>query len=135
MEGSTAEHREAEGARTQSLYRQVNERVRELNDAFSFIVPLGDWACECADPACSERIKLTQAEYEEIRFDPRRFAVAPGEHHYVPDIENLVEENERYWVVEKYGIAGDLAAKVDPRALSRERDRPFQPRRSARAAE
>ena len=51
------------GARTQSLFRDVNERVREINATFADFVPLGDWICECADNGCAERIALTTAEY------------------------------------------------------------------------
>jgi len=117
MAAESAEEREARGARTQSLYRDVNERVKELNGAFGSVLPLGDWICECADQSCSERLELTQAEYERVRSDPRRFAVAPDPAHLYADIERVVEQNERYWVVEKYGIAGDLAASVDPRKV------------------
>ena len=109
--------KQARGARTQSLFRDVNERVREINHTFSFIVPQGDWICECADQACAERLALTHDEYEEVRSNPRRFLVAPADPHFFADIEGIHERRERYWIVEKYGIAGDLAAKVDPRGV------------------
>jgi hypothetical protein len=115
MEGSTSEERQARGARTQSLMREVNERVKEINQAFSHLVPMGDWICECADDSCAERILLTPTEYEAVRADPKRFAVAPGAHHFVPEIERLVEQRDRYWVVEKFGVAGEIATQVDPR--------------------
>jgi hypothetical protein len=99
------------------LFRDVNERVREINEKFSLFVPLGDWVCECADQGCSERVALKPEEYEKVRSDSRRFVVAPSDEHLFAEIENLVEGNERYWVVEKYGIAGDLAAEVDPRRV------------------
>jgi hypothetical protein len=35
----------------------------------------------------------------------------------VPEIETVVDRRDRYWVVEKNGEAGDLAAKVDPRRV------------------
>ncbi len=117
MDESKPEAREARGARTQSLYRDVNERVKEINEAFSAYAPLGDWICECADDACSERIMVTPEEYEAVRGNPRRFAVAPAEHHVFRELERLVEKHERFWVVEKDGVAGELAAKVDPRAV------------------
>ena len=61
MSEVTYEERAARGARTQSLFRAVNERVREINDAFSSVVPLGDWICECADDACSEQVSRPTA--------------------------------------------------------------------------
>jgi hypothetical protein len=105
------------GARTQSLFRDVNERVREINAAFSDYVPLGDWVCECAENGCVERVPLTITEYEEPRSDPATFAVAPGDAHVFPEIEDVVVRNERFWVVRKTGTAAELAAMVDPRRV------------------
>jgi hypothetical protein len=99
------------------LFRDVNERVREINRAFKEQVPLGDWACECAENACTERIALTTPEYEAIRANPRRFAVAASDDHVVHEIEDVVERQDRFWVVETMGPAGELAAKVDPRRV------------------
>src|SRR5215207_11141975 len=93
----------ASGARTQAIFRDVNERVREINATFSELVPLGDWVCECADHGCAERIALTPAEYEAVRAHPRRFLVAPTSTHVVPELEDIVDLNDRYWVVEKKG--------------------------------
>ena len=108
---------QARGARTQCLFRDVNERVREINEAFGLALPLGDWVCECANDACTQRIALTHAEYEAVRADPRRFAVGPSDEHLNRRIERVVEQTERYWVVEKFDLAGDLAAKIDPRRV------------------
>jgi hypothetical protein len=107
----------ARSARTQCLFRDVNERVREINEAFSIALPLGDWICECARDECVERLPLSQSEYESIRANARRFLVAPDSLHVVDGIENVVDRSDRFWVVEKIGEAGDLAASVDPRAV------------------
>jgi hypothetical protein len=115
MTDTTYDESQALGARTQSLYRDVNERVLEINEAFSVAVPLGDWVCECADHSCVERIPLTMEEYEAVRANAMRFAIAPSAPHFFPELENVVTKTERYWVVEKTGTAGELAAKVDPR--------------------
>src|SRR5215210_5533781 len=112
MHGLTYEERAARGARTQSLFRDVNERVKEINGTFSLALPLGDWICECANQECSDRIEMAPKDYEALRGNPRRFAVAPRDKHVVPEIEAVVERTDRYWVVEKTGEAGDLAAKV-----------------------
>ena len=103
------------GARTQSIFRDVNERVRRINEAFSVVVPLGEWVCECADQECSVRITMTHSEYEAIRAVSTRFLVAAGEEHVVPEIENVVERKEKYWIVEKLGDAAKLATSVNPR--------------------
>jgi hypothetical protein len=102
------------GARTQSIFRDVNERVRGINEAFS-VVPLGEWVCECADQDCSVRVTMTHEQYEAVRAVPTWFVVAVGEEHVLPEIENVIERHETYWVVEKLGEAAKLAASVDPR--------------------
>jgi hypothetical protein len=111
------DRREARAARSQALYRDINERVKLINDGFGEILPLGDWLCECANDGCAERIALTIPEYESVRSNPRRFIVVPDASHFFSEIEDLVEERERYWVVEKRGLAAELAARVDPRTV------------------
>jgi hypothetical protein len=111
--------RAARAARNQSLYREVNERVEAINQAFDSILPLGDWICECANEECSERLSLTHEEYEALRADATRFAVLPDDAHVFAEVEDVVERHERYWVVEKLGVAAELAAKFDPRARKR----------------
>jgi hypothetical protein len=117
MTGDTYDIRAAHGARTQSLFRDVNERVRQINEVFSGALPVGDWVCECANTGCTERVGLPVADYERIRTDPTRFFVLPGEVHVDQDIEDVVERNETFWVVEKTGRAAELARMVDPRAV------------------
>jgi hypothetical protein len=117
MSEDTYDVRAAHGARTQSLFRDVNERVRQINDAFSIALPLGDWVCECANDACTSRVALSPADYERIRSNPARFVVLPNEVHVDHTIENVVERHEAYWIVEKTGDAAELAALVDPRAV------------------
>jgi hypothetical protein len=107
--------RETRAAQNQTLFRDINERVRELNEGFSFVLPVAEWICECANDTCTELIEMTAAEYEAIRGDGARFFVAPGDEHVRPDVEKVTEATDRYWVVEKIGHAGDLAKRLDPR--------------------
>ncbi|MDQ3822911.1 MAG: hypothetical protein M3321_06695 [Actinomycetota bacterium] len=96
--------------RNQTLYREVNERVKEINHAFDSLVPLGDWICECGNDRCSQRIELTSEEYEAVRAEATHFAVAPDDAHVFPEVERVVERHDRYWVVEKVGVAAAVAA-------------------------
>jgi hypothetical protein len=114
MDAETA----ARGARTQCVFRNGNERLIDLNEAFSGVLALGDWVCECASLDCTQRLQLTTAEYEAVRSNPRHFAVVASDYHVFTAIETVVSRNERFWVVEKSGVAGDLATLVDPRAKS-----------------
>jgi|tagenome__1003787_1003787.scaffolds.fasta_scaffold20981467_8 hypothetical protein len=117
MYGATYEERAARAARTQSLFRDVNERVREINETFTVVLPHGDWVCECADDSCTERLAVSIEEYEAVRANSKRFIVAPRETHFFGEVEDLVARTERYWTVEKRDQAGELAARVDPRRV------------------
>lgn len=97
------------------LYREVNERVRELHEDFE----LDDYGkiqfvCECARLDCTERIELTKDEYEQLRASGRRFAVSNG--HQDPTVEFVVAENDRFTTIEKdAGGPAELAEREDPR--------------------
>ena len=108
--------RDRRAAKNQSLFREVNERIEPLNEAFTMINRLTDFVCECANEACTDMIALSIEEYESVRAQANRFAVAPEDVHVWPDVERIVEKRERYWVVEKVGESGAMAATLDPRA-------------------
>jgi hypothetical protein len=116
MQERRQEEHAARVARNQDLFRNVNERVKDVNEAFGDLLPLTDWLCECADTACAERIALTLDEYEALRAEPTQFAVAPSESHVFFEVENVVDQTERYWVVDKIGTAARVAADGDPRS-------------------
>ena len=89
MEYGTREVRQVRAAQNQSLFREINEEVKALNDSFSTLLPIGEWVCECADLTCVERIEMTGAKYEAIRQGPNRFPVIPG--HELPEVERVVQ--------------------------------------------
>ena len=110
MISSEAAHSDASGervGRNQALFREVNERLKELNRRLERLEPIGSFLCECGDASCSEQIELTASEYAELRDYPLRFAVAPG--HVFGAYEHVVFANDRYTIVEKYGIAAQAA--------------------------
>jgi hypothetical protein len=113
MEGGAG--RESRAAENQSLFREVNEQIARLRTMFDGAAACLSWTCECAGLDCLERIEMTIAEYERMRRNPARFAVAPADHHVFPDVERVVETHERYWVVEKERVAADVAAELAPR--------------------
>ena len=97
-------------ARNQALWREVNEKIRlvaETSEHMQFL-------CECAYLDCTQTLNLTVAEYERIRSSGVRFPIASG--HDFPEVENVVEENEGYVVVEKIGVAAEEAERLDPRS-------------------
>ena len=67
-----SEHRETRAAMNQMLFRDVNERVKKLNEGFTLFTPLGEWICECANDACTEKVEMSAVEYEKIRSEGTR---------------------------------------------------------------
>lgn len=99
-------------ATTESLFRDVNERIAETAERFD--ADSTDFVCECADPECTERVESRLEEYEEVRAEPTTFLIAPGHEH--PDIERVVEKRGRFQVVEKVqAIARQTVIRLDPR--------------------
>jgi hypothetical protein len=96
------------------LYREVNERVRELQERFGLEDEYVEFVCECGRIDCSERIRLTVEEYEHVRDSGKRFALRRG--HDEPSVERVVDENERFVTVEKHEDGpAQFARAEDPR--------------------
>ena len=105
-------------ARNEALFREFNERVEDMAEAFD-LHGEGDslrigFVCECGNLDCLERLELTRAAYEEVRSDPKRFVVAPG--HEDMSIARLVSREEGYLVVEKIDEAAEVAIEHNPRS-------------------
>lgn len=99
-------------AKNEAVFREVNDRIEDI--ASEFDVPdEASFVCECGDADCTQMVHLTLREYNEIRQDGRRFVILPG--HEDPKIEKVVARNGRFSVVEKVGVAGDVADALDPR--------------------
>jgi hypothetical protein len=99
-------------ARTESLFREVNERIAETADRFE--AGEAQFVCECADPACTERIVAELDDYEDVRGDGARFMVANG--HCDERIEQVVDEKGPYDVVEKdHPKVEPIVRDLDPR--------------------
>jgi hypothetical protein len=97
-------------AKNETLFREVNERVKELVPSEGGI----DFICECGNEECIEQVRLTSEEYERVRADPVEFFVKPG--HEIPDVEEVVETHERYLLVRKHVEEREIARQMDPRA-------------------
>jgi hypothetical protein len=107
--------RQARAAKNQALFREVNERVKDINDHFHVLTALSDWVCECANDDCTERVELTVSEYEHVRRSGERFFVVPRENHVWPEAERVLERHATFWVVEKVELAAKIASDLDPR--------------------
>jgi hypothetical protein len=105
--------REQRLAQNEALFREVNERVQAMAHQLGPDVPY-EFFCECANADCTFRITLSPSVYERIREDAQQFVVLPL--HYTPEVEDLVVEEEGYWIVRKSGEAGEYVEHLDPRS-------------------
>ena len=99
----------------EALFREVNEKLRVVNEAFAPITDTFDIICECGHKTCDERLSIPPETYEEVRDDPLLFLIVRG--HEIPDVEDVVRETESYAVVRKHsGNPAQVAVLTDPRS-------------------
>lgn len=105
----TEASRDERVARNELAFRRANESLRvvfedasddEPDEAFPFL-------CECGERQCTEVVRVTLETYGTIREAPERFLILPG--HKQLDSETIVESGDGYEIVEKSGIAGEIA--------------------------
>lgn len=101
--------------KNEALFREVNERLKALNEELSGFSGTFKIMCECVLLGCLEQIAMLPNDYERLRSDATLFAVSPG--HEVEELERVVASREGYNVVRKdSGVAGAIAEATDPRS-------------------
>lgn len=101
-------------ALNESMFREVNEQLEELNQTFAEFTGEFDVICECSDSQCAERLRLAPDVYETVRADPTLFIVVPG--HVSSDVEDKTAEALGYEIVRKReGEPAQIARATDPR--------------------
>ncbi|HEY6654675.1 MAG TPA: hypothetical protein VI028_11145 [Solirubrobacterales bacterium] len=102
--------REKRIAENEVLCRDLN---RSKDDWLRAGLQVAGFRCECWRIDCGVRLRLSRGEWRKVRSRPERFAVAPG-HTAIdvePGVEEVVKKYEHFWIVEKRGEAGEIAAK------------------------
>jgi hypothetical protein len=100
-------------AKTESLFRDVNERIAETSERFDS--EEAQFMCECSDSSCAEPLEVPLTEYEQVREDPTTFVLNPE--HVEPKIEKIVRHRSGYAVVRKVdAIVARIVRGLDPRA-------------------
>jgi hypothetical protein len=107
-------------ARNDATFRDANEDIEAAAIAYGVQMAV-PFLCECADPSCRTLVRLTLAQYEEVRAESRRFLNVPGHEAAAHGMADVVAEREGYVIVEKKGHAGDVAEALDERAADEER--------------
>ena len=104
--------RERRLALNEAAFRVANERIRNWPERRSHEAP-ARYYCECASTSCHEQVLVRASEYDRVRADSHRFVIVPG--HEIPDIERVVDRNDRYAVIEKKPEVNSITEATDPR--------------------
>jgi hypothetical protein len=106
--------REERVAENESTFRDANEKIRQLGASLELEEDgrLFPFLCECGDLACHKVVRLTVGEYEHAREDAARFVIFPH-HEDEPSTEQVVEQNDRFSLVEKVNVSRDVAEGLD----------------------
>ncbi len=97
-------------AMNEATFRTVNEGMEAGQDGSDLL----SFVCECGRLNCTRLLQLSRDEYEDIRKNPRRFAIVDG--HEILEAEAVVERHDRYLVVEKSGDPeAEIVEHTDPR--------------------
>jgi hypothetical protein len=84
----------------EKLFREVNERVADMQVNFSGPDP--EWVCECGDETCFEKVAVSIEDYQLIRSHGDWFVIRPG--HEKAVVERIVRENGEFVIVEKFEL-------------------------------
>lgn len=104
-------------AEQQIFFRELNEQILTTAESrpFAGAIP---FICECSGPDCMDLVSLTFDEYESIRLNSRRFFNLPG--HEADSVaagaEIVLGVIGQFTIVEKIGLAGELAATAQEEA-------------------
>ncbi len=101
--------------RNDAIFREANESIVAAAQEHAVDEPV-PFICECAEPGCTELVRLGFADYESVRSDPTLFINAPGHVVAGQGWARVVEHRDGYDIVEKVGRAAEVAEELDPRA-------------------
>jgi hypothetical protein len=104
-------------AENEATFRDANEAIERRAQELDYDARI-PFICECGDGYCREITRLSYDEYEQVRGEPTQFLVVPGHEAAAGSSGRVVRRADRFFIVEKIGAAGDIAAERDPRATA-----------------
>jgi hypothetical protein len=88
-------------AENNRIFRDANEQISSKAAEYGDPVERIPFLCECPQPECTTIVRLTPAEYEAIRGDPKHFFTTAGHERAEEPIGEVVSRENGYVVVEK----------------------------------
>ena len=107
-----ASQREERQAQNEAMFREANQRAHAWDERH-LDREIELYFCECAKAGCREKVSLSDADYERVRSDPRRFVIVSG--HEQPNVETVIEQHEDWAIVEKEPEVTEVVARRDRR--------------------
>ena len=102
-------------ALNEALFREVNERINELQPKLVGADEPLQIVCECDRLDCAEPISVGVDIYEKVRSDSALFFILPG--HEDDAVEEVVDTRGDYMIVRKrVGDPQRIAEQTDPRS-------------------
>ena len=100
----------------QVAFRNANEKIQASADGFAIHGSI-PFICECPDRDCLDLVRLSFDQYDAIRQHPTRFFNITGHESSSVDTgaERIVAVVDELTIVEKVGVAGEVAAEAYPR--------------------
>ena len=104
-------------------FREANEHIRNAAEEHG-VTALVPFICECPDSSCMEVVRIELDHYRAVRSHPRHFINVTGHDHASGPAARRLSEHDGYVVVEKVGLAGEIAEDLAdrPEAHAAERD-------------
>ena len=97
--------RQLRAAQNQMLFRSVNDQIKEASEKLGDSTEELDFACECADDMCVEKIRLSPHQFLGIESEVNRFIVLRG--HEIPEVEDVIAERDGFVIVSKRGAGAE----------------------------
>lgn len=98
---------EERAGRNEALFREVNETIARAEENMDSVSDSFSAFCECSREDCTTHVAILLTAYVRVRAHEHRFIVVPG--HEQPEIEQVVERQADFLVVEKRGEAAEAA--------------------------
>ncbi len=87
--------------RNNYTFREANEQIRARADEYDAPIERIPFLCECPVSSCTEVLRLTMAEYSDVRAHPDHFFTVPGHEQADAAVGHVVSREDGYVVVEK----------------------------------
>jgi hypothetical protein len=87
--------------RNNRIFREANEKIRSRSREYDDPLDEIPFLCECPRPDCTTIVRLTSAQYRDIRADSSHYLTAVGHEHAEMPAGHVVSRAEHYVVVEK----------------------------------